>query len=94
MLHKCPWRIFFALLLLAGIFCAPGLILTGGELPELTPYARPWELPARVVPVFALSWVWLWTEGSVFQISLALLAWFCCGWALLLLLRSRHPKTY
>ena len=42
--------------------------------------------------VCALCWGWLWTEGSVFQIALALLLWFCIGWALCLLLRPRRAR--
>ena len=91
------WKIPLTLVLLAGIFLVPALVLSGGKLlPELlrlTPYARWWEAPVRVVVLHALCWVWLWTEGSVFQIALALLAWFCCLWALALTLRPRRAKT-
>ena len=70
--------------------------LGGGLLPEftrLTPYARWWEVPLRTLIACALSWVWLWTEGTALQILLALLLWFCIGWALCLLLRLRKVKT-
>ena len=85
------------LLLLAVLFLVPALVLSGGELlPEftrLTPYARWWEVPLRTLIACALSWVWLWTEGTALQILLALLLWFCIGWALCLLLRLRKVKT-
>ena len=50
-------------------------------------------MPLQLLVVFVLSWVWLWTEGSAFQIALALLLWFCIGWALCLLLRPCNAKT-
>lgn len=85
------------LLLLAALFLVPALVLSGGELlPEftrLTPYARWWEVPLRTLIACALSWVWLWTEGTALQILLALLLWFCIGWTLCLLLRLRKVKT-
>ena len=93
---KRLWKLPLAAALLAAVFLVPGMVLAGWEwLPELlrlTPYARWWEAPVRVVVLHALCWVWLWTEGSVFQIALALLAWFCCLWALALLLGSRRTK--
>lgn len=94
---KQLWRILLALALLAALFLVPALVLSGGELlPEftrLTPYARWWAVPLRTLIACALSWVWLWTEGSAFQIALALLLWFCIGWALCLLLRPCNAKT-
>ena len=88
------WRLLLALLLLAALFLVPSVVLMGGEwLPELletAPYARWWEAPLRLLIVYALCWGWLWTEGSAFQIALALLLWFCIGWALCLLLRPRR----
>ena len=81
-------------LFVAALFLVPGVVLMGGEwLPELldfTPYVRWWEAPLRLLLVCALCWGWIWTEGSVFQIALALLLWFCIGWALCLLLRIRR----
>ena len=73
------------LLLLAALFLVPALVLSGG--------ARWWEVPLRTLIACALSWVWLWTEGTALQILLALLLWFCIGWALCLLLRLRKVKT-
>ena len=88
------WRLLLALLLLAALFLVPSVVLMGGEwLPELletAPYARWWEAPLRLLAVCARCWVWLWTEGDGFQIALALLLWFCIGWALCLLLRPRR----
>ena len=88
-----PCKILLTLILLAGIFLVPALVLSGGELLQLTPYARWWEVPLRTLIACALSWVWLWTEGTALQILLALLLWFCIGWALCLLLRLRKVKT-
>ena len=90
-------KTLLVLALLAGLFLVPGLVLSGGELlgefARLTPYSRWWEVPARLAIVLALCWVWLWTEGSALQIALALLAWFCCLWALALTLRPRRGET-
>ena len=61
------------------------------ELLDFTPYVRWWEAPLRLLLVCALCWGWL-CEGSVFQIALALLLWFCIGWALCLLLRPRRAR--
>lgn len=88
-----PCKILLTLILLAGIFLVPALVLSGGELLHLAPYARWWEAPVRLAIVCGLCWVWLWTEGSALQILLALLLWFCIGWALCLLLRLRKVKT-
>ena len=92
-----PCKILLTLILLAGIFLVPALVLSGGELlPELarlTPYARWWEAPVRLAAVCGLCWVWLWTEGSALQILLALLLWFCGIWALALILRPRRART-
>lgn len=94
---KHLWRIPVVLALLVMLFCVPALVLTNGalmsELLALTPYTQPWEVPLRVTVVLALCWVWLWTEGTAFQIALALLLWFCIGWALCLVLRPRRAKT-
>lgn len=67
----------------AAVFFLPGLILMGSpaELLDLTAYDRPWELPARILILFALSWKWIWTHGSSVQILLTLLLLFCGGWA-------------
>ena len=97
MLSKRLWKLPLAALLLAVIFLVPGVVLLGGAwLPELLDaaagYARLWEGPLRLLIVHALCWIWLWTEGSSFQIALALLAWFCCLWALALLLGPRQAK--
>ena len=83
-----------ALLLLAALFCVPGLVLTGsGWLPELTGavenYVPFWKGLLRFLIFCAGCWVWLWTEGSALQILLALLLQFCGIWALCLLLRPR-----
>ena len=90
-------KTLLVLVLLAGVFLVPGLVLSGGEFlgefTRLTPYTRWWEVPARLVVVLALCWVWLWTEGSALQILLALLLWFCSIWALALTLRPRRAKT-
>ena len=90
------WRPLLALALLAAAFLVPGLVLSGGgillEFAIIPLYARWWEVPLRLLIACALSWVWLWTEGSGLQILLALLLWFCIGWTLCLLL-SRRPKT-
>ena len=80
--HLRAWSALrIALVLL--VFFVPGLILMGGpaELPDLTSYDRLWELPVRVLAVFALSWKWIWTHGSSVQILLTLLLLFCGGWA-------------
>ena len=47
----------------------PGMVLMGGVTPllELVPYQNPLELPVRVVLLFALSWKWIWTEGTPFK---------------------------
>lgn len=94
---KHLWRTVSVLLLLAALFLVPGVVLTGGEhLPALldqTPYACWWEGPLRTLIACALSWVWLWTEGTSLQILLALLLWFCIGWALCLLPRLRKART-
>ena len=71
------------------------VLMGGAQLPELletAPYARWWEAPLRLLAVCARCWVWLWTEGDGFQIALALLLWFCIGWALCLLLRIRRAN--
>ena len=88
------WRVLLALLLLAALFCVPGLVLTGREwLPELTGavenYVPFWKGLLRFLIFCAGCWVWLWTEGSALQILLALLLQFCGIWALCLLLRPR-----
>ena len=92
-----PCKILLTLILLAGIFLVPALVLSGGkllpELLQLTPYARWWEAPVRLAIVCGLCWVWLWTEGSALQILLALLLWFCGSWALALTLGPRRAKT-
>ena len=97
MKHPVKSYLHISALLLAALFLVPALVLSGGELlPEftrLTPYARWWEVPLRTLIACALSWVWLWTEGTALQILLALLLWFCIGWALCLLLRLRKVKT-
>ena len=94
---KQLWRILLALALLAALFLVPGLVLSGGaclqELAFAPLHAHWWEVPLQLLVVFVLSWVWLWTEGSAFQIALALLLWFCIGWALCLLLRPCNAKT-
>ena len=92
-----PCKILLTLILLAGIFLVPALVLSGGELlPELlprTPYARGGGAPVRGAAGGGLCWVWLWTEGSALQILLALLLWFCGSWALALTLGPRRAKT-
>lgn len=91
------WKIPLTLVLLAVIFLAPALSLSGGELlselTRLTPCARWWEAPVRLAVVCGLCWVWLWTEGSALQILLAVLLWFCGSWALALTLGPRRAKT-
>lgn len=74
------------------VFLIPGLVLMRGPtaLVEFTMYDRLWELPLRVLVVFAMSWKWIWTHGSAIQILLTLLFLFCGGWAWSLLGTGRH----
>lgn len=74
------------------VFFMPGLILLGGpaELLDLTAYDQPWDLSARLLILFALSWKWIWTHGSSIQILLTLLLLFCGGWAWHLLGTKKH----
>lgn len=69
-------------LLVLLVFFVPGLVLMGGPaaLGDLTAYDRFWELPGRVLVVFALSWKWIWIHGSSVQILLTLLLLFCGIW--------------
>ena len=59
---------------------------------EVEDYVPSWTGLLKFLVFSALCWVWLWEGGTAFQIALALLLWFCIGWALCLLL-SRRPKT-
>ena len=70
-----------------GMFFVPGTVLMGGFGPllELVPYQNPLELPVRVLLLFALSWKWIWTEGTPLQILLTVLLLFCGVWAWCLL---------
>ena len=97
MTSRCLGRLLLALLLLAALFLVPGVVLMGGEwLPELLgaveDYAPSWTGLLKFLIFSALCWVWLWEGGTPFQIALALLLWFCTGWALCLLLRPRRAK--
>ena len=55
-------------LLAIAVFLTPGviLILSGGPslFPVWTSYERPWEIPLRLLIVFALCWRWVWTAGA------------------------------
>lgn len=64
------------------VFFLPGLILMGNpaQLLDLTAYDQPWQMPVRILILFALSWKWIWTHGSSVQILLTLLLLFCGGW--------------
>ena len=64
-------------------FFVPGLVLMGGPaaLRDLTAYDRFWELPGRVLVLFALSWKWIWVYGTAVEILLTLLLLFCGIWA-------------
>ena len=81
--RQCRLRQGALLLVGAGMFFVPGMVLMGGVTPllELVPYQNPLELPVRVLLLFALSWKWIWTHGSSVQILLTLLLLFCGGWA-------------
>ena len=90
-------RALLVLLLLAALFLVPSLVLMGGAwLPELLgaveDYVPSWVGLLKFLIVSALCWVWLWEGGTAFQIALALLLWFCIGWALCLLLRPRRAR--
>ena len=76
-----------------GMFFVPGTVLMGGfgSLLELIPYQNFSELPARVLLLFALSWKWVWTEGSPLQILLTVLLLFCGVWAGCLLGTGPRP---
>lgn len=77
--RQCRLRQGALLLVGAGMFFVPGMVLMGGVTPllELVPYQNPLELPVRVLLLFALSWKWIWTEGSPLQILLTVLLLFC-----------------
>ena len=63
---------------LLALVLVPGLAMMKGFGPllELTPYQNPLELPARIVVVFLLSWVWVWRAGA-YDVVLALFLLFC-----------------
>ena len=90
--RQCRLRQGALLLVGAGMFFVPGMVLMGGVTPllELVPYQNPLELPVRVVLLFALSWKWIWTEGTPLQILLTVLLLFCGVWACCLLRAGRH----
>lgn len=89
------WRLLPVLLLLAALFLVPGVVLMGGEwllelIGAVEDYVPSWTGLLKFLVFSALCWVWLWEGGTAFQIALALLLWFCIGWALCLLLRIRR----
>ena len=89
---RFPVRAALRVMVAALVFLIPGLVLMGGPtaLTDLTLYEHFWELPLRILVVFALSWKWIWTYGSSIQILLTLLLLFCGIWAWRLLGASRY----
>lgn len=90
--RRFPVRTTLRAALAVLVFLIPGLVLMSGPavLAELSSYERFWELPLRVLAVFALSWKWIWTAGSAVEILLTLLLVFCGGWAWHLLGTHRY----
>lgn len=86
------WRSALRGVLVLLVFFVPGLVLLGGPaaLKGLTAYDRFWELPGRVLVLFALSWKWIWIYGTAVEILLTLLLLFCGAWAWRLLGPGRH----
>ena len=63
---------------LIALVLVPGLAMMKGVQPllDLTPYEQSWEVPARVLIVFLLSWKWVWTSGA-YDVVLTLFLLFC-----------------
>ena len=82
--------ITFACNLLA-FFFVPGMAMMKGteELLKLIPYENPFELPVRLLIVFAQAWFWVWQRGG-YEIVLTLFLLFCGSCTAVILWQARR----